>query len=491
MALGSLSQMKYASLGQKALNVKIDTIFENMSFDVNEKLPSLEKVDATTPILENVVLSKINQWLCDKLLCGKYRVHDTHSASTFLGSDLKPDFIVSTQDIMQADELYGEFGAIFFIDTIALNQKTDTNECVGQAAAYCIRLLELSAPRRRCYANCCITNLQQATIVQVSRTDIDGQYTFRKASASNALVFAYLFAIDVASHGVNGQQSSFKLGDRTITPLHYLGSGSSAEVYSTTDNHTIKFFVPSETTHLKAIERDVLIKLNENKPPNILLQNVLAEDDELIWSFLLLKPVGRPVCPLVNRSFKLELSFHEILRTLHYAHQCGVLHNDIRPENLIILDDGKYLLIDWTASWDIGTGTGTGIGKMEEQREYYGCVSYAADSILNMLADKPLQDSLSTSTYEVIASPVTDLIAALRTFTVLAYRIYSDELDRLATLRGALDFIGIVEWWDKHLSPSAKDFEVKLCEMWDNNTDLDTIYDTVYTYITASYPYQL
>ena len=56
-----------------------------------------------------------------------------------------------------------------------------------------------------------------------------------------------------------------------------------------------------------------------------------------------------------------------------------------------------------------------------------------------MLADKPLQDSLS-STYEVIASPVTDLIAALRTFTVLTYRISSDELDQLATLRGELDF---------------------------------------------------
>ena len=482
--------MKYASLGQKVQDkVPIQTLLRDTP--KGEKLPSCEILMADSLIDEHAVRHQIQKWLCGKLLCGNYRVHDTHSASTFLGPDLRPDFIVSTQDIAHTDELHGEFGVIFFINTIASNENTDTNECVGQAAAYCIRLLELSAPSRRRYAHCCITNLKQATIVQVCRTDTDGQYTFRKSSEAIAIIFGYMFRVDEVFHGINGRKGPIELGDRTITPLAYLGSGSSAEAYCTTDNQVIKFFVSSETTHLKAIERDVLIKLNENKPPNILLQNVLAEDDELIWSFLLLEPIGRPVCPLENyrlASCRLDTSFHEILRTLHYAHQRGVLHNDVRPENLIVLDDGKYLLIDWTAAWDMSTGTG--IGKMEEQREYYGCVSYAADSILKMLADKPLQDSLS-SAYEVIASPITDLIAALRTFTVLAYRISSDELDRLATLRGALDFIGIVEWWDSHLSPTAKAFEVKLCEMWYNNTDLDTLYNTVNEYITASYPNQL
>lgn len=92
-------------------------------------------------------------------------MHNTLTNSSFLGDDLKPDFCVSTN----SQKPYREVCVAFFIDVKSGNVSPKANENIGQAAAYCIRMLEISVPEVRFSASCQVTNLSQAVIVKVTR----------------------------------------------------------------------------------------------------------------------------------------------------------------------------------------------------------------------------------------------------------------------------------------------------------------------------------
>lgn len=476
----SLSNMKYSSLGKK--------IDQHVSFDkicpIYTQLP-LPSHDLTTEVIsskdEPFIQEFVSKWLGNQLICGKYWVYDTHNKKTPFFGDLMPDFMISK---IKTDTLRGEFEVTFLLDVKKGTSKNiGTTENLGQAAAYCIRLLEISAPTRRVSVSCAITNLLEGIIVKVSRTDVEGVYTYLRTTNTSAQVLLHMFNADELAHGIFGRQLPITIDNQSIVPVKYLGMGASAVVYSTNEGHAIKFFTDVNTASLKDQECDILNHLNTDKPTDILLQVVVANDSSPVWPFLLISPVGNQITISMCQTHKIADSFVSVLNTVSYAHTRGVIHNDIRPENIITLSDGRWLIIDWAASWDIGTGNSA------PTRPYYGCVSYAADSILIAL-EQQKQGGLENAggAYQVAASVVTDLISILRSFFVFDHRVSSEALNDLRILRKKEDFIGITEWWGKHLSNDAVEMEAQLCEMFAAQLSLDHMHTAVREYILKRCP---
>jgi serine/threonine protein kinase len=158
--------------------------------------------------------------------------------------------------------------------------------------------------------------------------------------------------------------------------------GASGIVYETNQKYAAKFFTDA-SSNLKSKEKHIIDTLNSNKPTgsDVLLQQVVDSDDEIYWPALLLKPVGAALTLRSCYTFKREDSFFSVLETLKHAHSYGIIHNDIRPENIVIVEGNKWLLIDWAASWELKL--------LDEvvKREYYGCVTYASDLVLTQLAE--------------------------------------------------------------------------------------------------------
>ena len=52
----------------------------------------------------------------------------------------------------------------------------------------------------------------------------------------------------------------------------------------------------------------------------------------------------------------------EVARALHFAHECGVVHRDIKPQNLILRPDGATVITDFGLARETGTGSMTESG---------------------------------------------------------------------------------------------------------------------------------
>ncbi len=47
--------------------------------------------------------------------------------------------------------------------------------------------------------------------------------------------------------------------------------------------------------------------------------------------------------------------FHQVARALHHVHACGYVHADIKPNNIIVAEDGTVKIIDFGQSCPVGT----------------------------------------------------------------------------------------------------------------------------------------
>ena len=469
----SCSNLKYSSLGQSVRNhVPIQQILNvRKLLDLPKRTSNEITLNKTHSCSEELVQKYVMSWLGQKEICGKYWVHDTHVKPIFLGNDLKPDICVSTESLFP----YGEVCVSFFIEVKAGDANIKSNEYIGQATAYCIRLLELSAPEARLSASCVVTNLTEAVIVKVKRSE-NGDWVYQKCILNAELAFYTMFSADSVLHGSIGRTLPITINRYEINLIKYLGSGGTGVVYETHNNYAVKFFIHSESAR-KFKEKHILDKLNLKKNPSVCLQQVIDSDYDsdtpIIWPALLLTPVGKPIRPLENITFTLECSFFCIFETLRHAHSKGIIHNDIRPENIVRLEQNEWLLIDWAAAWELSEKT---CESEKTKQEYYGCVTYASDLVLTQLAACPVQEDGSYEYVIDCPSILTDIISLFRTMYVFTNRISNHELNELMILRGDNKFTDIISWWGNHLSQNAQDVERLLMESYEKNPD--GIYDT-------------
>ena len=61
-----------------------------------------------------------------------------------------------------------------------------------------------------------------------------------------------------------------------------------------------------------------------------------------MWSRTCARAPG--ICREVDRGI---LNFLKVLDGLGYAHEHGVVHRDIKPDNIVIEEHGEVLVVDW------------------------------------------------------------------------------------------------------------------------------------------------
>jgi hypothetical protein len=169
----------------------------------------------------------------------------------------------------------------------------DTNEFVGQAASYLIRLLESSSPNSKYWAICCITNLVSSVIVKVSRTkDKTQPWVFQKSLLTKASI-----GISYCYNSSFFALRKIKLSINIYLPLDYICGGASAFIYSCcetsgrSDERKVIKFYHNHDTGAETLRNEIAI-LNalksDDKPKEVPLQNVLyllEKSNEITKSF--------------------------------------------------------------------------------------------------------------------------------------------------------------------------------------------------------------
>lgn len=136
--------------------------------------------------------------------------------------------------------------------------------------------------------------------------------------------------------------------------VHFLGRGGQCDVYEGVNNtHGVSRHVVKIHHHVTSCktERDVLKILNDNQVGNVpeILEEV-GENYNIMTHPKLetIRPVG-----------KSEISGEEvckIITVVEKAHKLGVIHRDIKPDN-IFMKDGEIYLNDWSSAIQIAASS--------------------------------------------------------------------------------------------------------------------------------------
>jgi hypothetical protein len=504
----SMSVVKYSKLGEHTTPVPLAAILyrprsEPASNDV--ELPTFyhpdgkEKYDlvrgttgTTHSWKEETVQLVANKALLNKTVGRGFYVHDVHQNRTFLG-DLLPDYMVTTEPNLA---VLGEPQVAFMIDLKAHSVNPWSDKCIGQATAYAVRLLEMSNDLFRPHAIVVVTNLVNAVVVKVSRKSTAGMFNFSSqyapVTAEQALKAVFNSSVEVL--GLIGI-GRVVVSDRTFILSRYLGYGSTSVVYSTTDDFVVKFYTDMNNSETLQQEREALCELQRLIPTdaNFRLQTVVAdycEKDSRSFPFLVLSPLGIVCSPRTSPVAFVLSSFLKCLKALKFSHESGILHNDIRPENIIRLHDGELMLIDFAVAWICKDMKRSDTDK-SFRSEYQGCVSFAAPSILRDLNEAmSVSDSSSILKLPTVsASELTDCcIALLRTAYAFAFKVSVPSSKSLKRRRRSLEFVEIIDRWNEHLSPVYKQFEANLADIFATDGDM---YSAMETFLSNQLPGKL
>lgn len=234
-----------------------------------------------------------------------------------------------------------------------------------------------------------ITDLSR--IVAVKMTGLDDQClpevvktAVLEGTEVHKLLTQFAFAVPHLL-GVEGKRIIFP-GDTGGTasrpivgsPLHVdcgkvLGHGLHGTVYTVVgpgrENSYIKYFRNKQECQKEA---RILQLLLDGSIPNVPTLLKVSQDGHSI----LASPVGKDSYYWQGHGivWKIGLS---LLVTLEHLHAKQLCHRDVRPDNIIVLENEMPLLIDWVSMATIG----------EEADDYVGTTHYASVEVLDSLID--------------------------------------------------------------------------------------------------------
>ena len=152
--------------------------------------------------------------------------------------------------------------------------------------------------------------------------------------------------------------------------LELIGQGGHGVVYKATDLHlnrqvVLKFLAQSSmATDMarKYFLREVKLAASLNHSNIVHIYDIAKVEDVLYYAMEYVDgvpltaflPVGTP---LADEAFLFSV-FTQICDALDHAHQQGVLHRDVKPENVLVAPDGTVKLFDFGLAWAQGEGFG-------------------------------------------------------------------------------------------------------------------------------------
>jgi serine/threonine protein kinase len=187
-----------------------------------------------------------------------------------------------------------------------------------------------------------------------------------KESAFGEERLKMVFVADVEGEPPPVISNSFK----KYTHFHELSQGGKASLYSCKDTNlgrrvVLKMLRPEikdDDVELRRLLREARITAQLQHPATVPLYE-LGQNDEGDWFFAMKKIEGHTLFEIIvglarrEKAYESEFNLNRLLSiltqigdALAYAHVRGVIHRDVKPENIIVGMFGEVNLIDWGAA---------------------------------------------------------------------------------------------------------------------------------------------
>jgi serine/threonine-protein kinase 11 len=181
--------------------------------------------------------------------------------------------------------------------------------------------------------------------------------------------------------------------------LRSIGEGSSAKVYLGHDTQLNKPFALKRfrlkdlrrTDGLSQLEREIAA-IRKMRHPNIVQLHEVLHDEALDFVYLVLdfanfgsldEFLKRSPLQSTNGRSVIRMVFAQILSAVRYLHSQGIVHQDIKPSNILLCADGRAFLSDF------------GVGhSFQSTAMVVGSPGYQAPEVLSEVDDADLNPAL-------------------------------------------------------------------------------------------------
>ena len=205
-----------------------------------------------------------------------------------------------------------------------------------------------------------------------------------------------------------------------ITPMK---EGGKAQLFTCKDTNlgrqvVLKMLRPDlkeDRLELRRLIREAKITAQLSHPATVPMYE-LGQDDQGRWYFSMKRIVGHTLFdiivslaqrdPVAEKQFDLNRLLNVLTQVgdaLAYAHACGVIHRDVKPENIIVGQFGEVTLIDWGTAKVWGMPNEVGDDSPEERS---GTPLYMSPEQVNgrrMVDERTDVYSLGIVMYEMMA----------------------------------------------------------------------------------------
>ena len=189
------------------------------------------------------------------------------------------------------------------------------------------------------------------------------------AASDKAGGFMGTAAIDISARSLSADHAPIPRHIGRYELLSLLGRGGMGEVHLAEDatlrrRVAIKLLPPPLTTDANAVirfEQEARAASSLNHPNIVTIHEIGVFDG---GRFIAMEFVeGRPLSALVGTPIPVERLVpiaHQLAQALAVAHAAGIVHRDVKPENILLRPDGYVKLLDFGIARLVSSATGAG-----------------------------------------------------------------------------------------------------------------------------------